>query len=596
MDEALGTPSSPRPSEPPLDALPTYRTVGELTDRHGAIQETAFPVGRGMFGVVLRSSQPAVAYKQFCQDEIPLADAALVAHGRRLGWEEGGIVPQTLGMALTPASSVLAMQRYATDLYKFASTNELSVQNRLDLSIQIVHSVCTMVMQGGIVHRDLKPPNILIYGGGDDPYTVLLCDFSLAKSHVGVDPSHAWWREVYSLWWRPPELLDTSVGDYAVYDPVVAEMGALGLVLAWLWMGPAYRNLYGQTDYNQLCRFRKAFRGADGKVSIRNHLPQNYVTKATRPILDLIDSLISEYPSTRPTVYAVAEHACLSGKPPLRQPTLAGLFSLRPRIAGFRPWHHFYLNPRKSRMEVVIFIYEVADTLSVELHTRVLALAILEYFLTLRRPRVVLDSDDMGYNGVVSAALYIAANFVEDRIYTVQQVWDAATEGRRWKTSTTIDDYVCDMLATLPDLHTLSKTTFDVVLRGLFPFADQTRRAVAGALIHTLLPIDGVDALCASPDTLGSRLEYLVRPAALPPPIPLFQLADLPPKLLITLRGYLATPKLPALRALAWFSFAQATKVLVAAGLPQTMRDAKRMLPVPSTGRTKTELSSDGYS
>ncbi len=92
-----------------------------------------------------------------------------------------------------------------------------------DYVYQICEGVCYN-LQRDVWHRDLKPQNIL-YFASDDRFVIT--DYGIARTNSCNDPTYTYTNPIYTLWYRPPEIL---LGETR-YDPP-ADVWALGCVLA----------------------------------------------------------------------------------------------------------------------------------------------------------------------------------------------------------------------------------------------------------------------------------------------------------------------------------------------------------------------------
>ena len=154
--------------------------------------------------------------------------------------------------------------------------------------------------QQDIWHRDIKPANVIITQL--EPIKVKLADFGLARSgpFCGVTPTQV----MYTLWYRPPEILINEVlgGDktVSVYDDA-AEMWALGIVY-WelLSAGITDKNitklLRATTDPTPMIQLLTIFRvfGFNDQ-SLKNSLAKRYwpFGSITSPNTDVMKSVMT---------------------------------------------------------------------------------------------------------------------------------------------------------------------------------------------------------------------------------------------------------------------------------------------------------------
>ncbi len=90
----------------------------------------------------------------------------------------------------------ILMEQYTSDAEKKSRFDQ---SEQINVAIDILLGLDSM-RQRGILHRDIKPPNVLISG----PRAVL-CDFGLSRYMWAENCKMT--SNVYTDWWRPPELL-----------------------------------------------------------------------------------------------------------------------------------------------------------------------------------------------------------------------------------------------------------------------------------------------------------------------------------------------------------------------------------------------------
>ena len=179
--EAPVTPSPP--STIVLSVPPTERT-GDRIGRYKLLQE----IGEGGCGVVYLAEQEEPIRRRVALKVIKLGMdtrqvvARFAAERQALALMEHPNIAKVLDAGTTEAGRpyfVMELVR-GIKITDFCDQNSLSIEQRLDLFIQICHAI-QHAHQKGIIHRDVKPSNILVMLADDVPMPKVI-DFGIAKA------------------------------------------------------------------------------------------------------------------------------------------------------------------------------------------------------------------------------------------------------------------------------------------------------------------------------------------------------------------------------------------------------------------------------
>jgi serine/threonine protein kinase/tetratricopeptide (TPR) repeat protein len=119
---------------------------------------------------------------------------------------------------------------------------DMGVSERITLFLQACEGVLH-AHQKGLIHRDLKPANILVSRTQDQPATVKIIDFGVAKSLSGVLTGHAAHTRLGSFVGTPAYSSPEQVSGPLVNVDTRADIYSLGVVL--------YQLLAGVTPYSE---------------------------------------------------------------------------------------------------------------------------------------------------------------------------------------------------------------------------------------------------------------------------------------------------------------------------------------------------------
>jgi len=281
------------------------------------------------------------------------------------------------------------------------------------VAYQIISGV-SYSLSKGVINRDLKPDNILIFTqGGPFPNAprVVIADFGLARSSMCSFDSGVT-KEVYTRWYRPPEVLLGSEYDDS------ADTWALGCLLYELWTGePLFPE---DTEYEMIRSFSREF-GDLTKLypEIVNAPNWNRIYVSTKTdklgkvqgvMRNIIEQMLSIDPSLRPNLVSILNLPYWNDIHPSRekgiQPTKCSCISLLlqrefPIIRTF---------PLTKRNHVIIseaWLVEVARMFKLTYHSLFLAFDIFEQVAREKelKPDVIQK--------YVSLSLAIASKYVE---------------------------------------------------------------------------------------------------------------------------------------------------------------------------------------
>jgi serine/threonine protein kinase len=189
-------------------------------------------------------------------------------------------------------------------VYMAKADNDLSKVNlsrRLDgveqfkkIALQCITTVAYLNSRN-ILHRDIKPHNFLYKRclETQDGLKIFLADFGLAIGRECLIPKNS--REVYTSWYRPPELL-TKFQNYTEKS----EVWALGCTLYQIFTGQPL--FYGEKEEEILLKIKDLL-GTDG-------IPAGFVfPRIIQPdINDLLSRMLQPNPMKRDDIYVLQHH------------------------------------------------------------------------------------------------------------------------------------------------------------------------------------------------------------------------------------------------------------------------------------------------
>ncbi|XP_077230213.1 cyclin-dependent kinase F-4-like [Tasmannia lanceolata] len=177
------------------------------------------------------------------------------------------------------------------------------------LLFQVFHALAYMHRRG-YFHRDLKPENLLVTKD-----VIKIADFGSAREICSRLP---YTEYVTTRWYRPPEVLLHS----SVYNSAV-DMWAMGAIMAELFtFHPLFPGSSEADEIYKICRvigspnMNTSSEGLQLADSIRFQFPQFVrsplsvlIPSASKEAVDLIYSLCSWDPRTRPTALQALRHS-----------------------------------------------------------------------------------------------------------------------------------------------------------------------------------------------------------------------------------------------------------------------------------------------
>jgi serine/threonine protein kinase len=193
-----------------------------------------------------------------------------------------------------------AMDRAATNLYKYIRTQDATIKELLGLlctvanNIQSIHSL-------GYVHCDIKLNNILVF----DDHTGCLCDFGLVRP-VGSSEVY----DVCAPLYRPPELHElhrVQVTDQPFVETSVDIWSFCVCIYQCLWIHSSIRpfDLLQKYKYDE---FPLTNRREERRVYLEQRFNElNFCADAKEPLFELLLHGFSWIPDERPNAKKVSE-------------------------------------------------------------------------------------------------------------------------------------------------------------------------------------------------------------------------------------------------------------------------------------------------
>lgn len=181
---------------------------------------------------------------------------------------------------------------------------------------KIVYQICKGLLSihsHNIMHRDLKPNNILIYQNNETELRAVIADFGLARDSI-CSSDNEFSREVYTLWYRAPEIL--LGGQYSFK----ADVWALGCIIAEIYLEkPLFT---GDSSIDQLFRIFKILGTPNAKIwpdldiypewdpMFPDFLPswRKYKPLLPAEVYDLLSDIFVYDPHNRASIYDIIDN------------------------------------------------------------------------------------------------------------------------------------------------------------------------------------------------------------------------------------------------------------------------------------------------
>lgn len=257
-------------------------------------------LGEGTFGSVSLYKGPAgkFAIKKYKirEDQFPSNDAMIeLMLLTRL--QHPNIVP-ILGYNIDFGSSnfYIVLEAADSDLADAIRSRKLLPGEKDSVAYQMLSSVA-YIHSRHIMHRDIKPQNFL-FKRINGVATVWLADFGSSKAYV-CHPNNLWTDVVYTLWYRPPEVLYSAEGN-ANYD-FPADIWALGLSIYELYSGSPL--FHGTNERDQEKQISDFFKDPVSKIlDNAQFIGENVI------IGDIINKMIVLDPSKRASAFQLEKN------------------------------------------------------------------------------------------------------------------------------------------------------------------------------------------------------------------------------------------------------------------------------------------------
>ncbi|KTD43233.1 protein kinase family protein [Legionella quateirensis] len=173
-------------------------------------------------------------------------------------------------------------------LYSLITDNTLTIQERYDLTVELVKALKVQIHDKGWIHRDLKPENILVYKNGD-AFEVYIIDFGFI-SKINDRP--------IDCRGSPPYAAPECYSEIRVKNEET-DIFALGMILMFLWNEiPVKPQCYAQL--NDI--FEKMY--SDNRT-IRPGIPK--IIESLNALVNQLEPVVMETTSNTLHVYYDAE-------------------------------------------------------------------------------------------------------------------------------------------------------------------------------------------------------------------------------------------------------------------------------------------------